>query len=46
VVVIPAGVAEEVIAKAEDVVQTENLVRNEILDGVHPLDAYKRHGRF
>ena len=46
VVVIPAGIAEEVIAKAEDVVKTENLVRDEILDGVHPLEAYRRHGRF
>ena len=46
VVVIPEGIAEEVIAKAEDVVKTENLVRDEILDGVHPLEAYRRHGRF
>ncbi len=46
VLVIPAGVAEEVITKAEDVVKTENLVRNDILDGIHPLEAYKRHGRF
>ena len=46
VVAIPAGVAGEVITKAEDVVKTENLIRNDILDGIRPLEAYKRHGRF
>jgi len=46
VVVVPAAVAGEVIAKAEEVVRTENQVRKAILEGVHPLDAYRRHGRF
>ena len=46
VLAIPARVAEEVITRAEEVVKTENLVRHDILDGVHPLEAYKRHGRF
>jgi hypothetical protein len=25
---------------------TENLVRKAILNGVHPLDAYRQYGRF
>ena len=46
VLAIPARAAEEVIARAEIVVQTENQVRNDILAGIHPLEAYRRHGRF
>ena len=46
VLAIPARAAEEVIARAEVVVQTENQVRNDILAGIHPLEAYRRHGRF
>lgn len=46
VVVIPQAVAEEVIAKAEEVVHTESLVRKAILEGVHPLEAYEKYGRF
>lgn len=46
VLVIPQGVAEQVITKAEEVVHTENLVRKAILEGVLPLDAYNRFGRF
>jgi regulator of RNase E activity RraA len=46
VLIIPRRVAEEVITKAEEVVHTENLVRKAILEGVLPLDAYNRYGRF
>jgi 4-hydroxy-4-methyl-2-oxoglutarate aldolase len=46
VLVIPRNIADEVISKAEQVVQTENLVRRAILEGVHPVDAYRRFGRF
>lgn len=46
VLIIPQRVAEEVITKAEEVVHTENLVRKAILEGVLPLDAYNRYGRF
>jgi len=46
VLIIPQAVAGEVIAKAEEVVRTENLVRKAILEGVHPLDAFNRYGRF
>jgi len=46
VVVIPQGVAEDVITRAEELIQTENLVRKAILEGVHPVEAYERYGRF
>ena len=46
VLVIPSGIAEEVITRAEAVVDTENLVRKAILEGVHPLDAFETYGRF
>ncbi|HMD86082.1 MAG TPA: RraA family protein [Terriglobia bacterium] len=46
VIVIPQTIAEEVVTKAEEVVHTENLVRAAILQGVLPLEAYQRFGRF
>ena len=46
VIIIPQQIAEAVIAKAEEVVSTENLVRKAIVHGVLPLDAYNRYGRF
>jgi len=46
VVIIPQKIAGDVIAKAEEVVRTENQVRAAILDGVLPLEAYYRFGRF
>jgi regulator of RNase E activity RraA len=46
VVVVPQGVAEEVIDRAEAVVATENLVRKDILRGVRPIEAFEKHGRF
>ena len=46
VLTIPREIAEEVITKAEEVVHTENLVRKAILEGMLPLDAYNKFGRF
>jgi regulator of RNase E activity RraA len=46
VVVVPQGIADEVISRAETCVQTENLVRKAILQGAHPVEAYRRFGRF
>ncbi len=46
VVVIPKDVAEDVVAKAEEVIRTEDLVRKAILDGTHPVEAFRRFGRF
>lgn len=46
VTVIPREITLDVLAKAEEVVNTENLVRKAILEGVHPVDAYRKFGRF
>jgi regulator of RNase E activity RraA len=46
VAVIPKEVAEEVIARAEACVATESDVRKAILNGVHPVQAYREYGRF
>lgn len=46
VVVVPREITLEVLEKSEEVVNTENLVRKAILDGVHPVDAYRKYGRF
>lgn len=46
VVVIPKAVAEEAIAKTEDVVRTENKVRTAILEGMDPQQAYLKFGKF
>ena len=46
VVLIPQSVAEEVISKAEEVIHTEDAVRKAILEGVHPVEAYEKFGRF
>jgi 4-hydroxy-4-methyl-2-oxoglutarate aldolase len=46
VLVIPVEIAEEVLVKAEEVVSTENHVRKAVIEGTHPVDAYKKYGRF
>jgi regulator of RNase E activity RraA len=46
VVAIPRAVAEEAIAKTEDVVSTENKVRTAILGGMDPQQAYLKFGKF
>ena len=46
VLIIPQLVAEEVIGKAEEVIRTENLVRKAILEGMHPVQAFEKFGRF
>jgi regulator of RNase E activity RraA len=46
VLIVPQEIAEEAITKAEEVVHKENLVRKAILEGVLPLDAYNKYGRF
>lgn len=45
-VIIPAGIAEEVITRVEVIMQTENLVRKAILEGVSPKAAYLEYGLF
>ena len=46
VLVIPQSIVAEVVTQAEAVVQTENLVRKSILEGTHPVDAFRQFGRF
>jgi 4-hydroxy-4-methyl-2-oxoglutarate aldolase len=46
VVVIPQEIMPQVLQKSEEVVGTENLVRKAVLQGVHPVDAYRKYGRF
>jgi regulator of RNase E activity RraA len=46
IVVIPAALRDEAIARAEEVVSTENKIRKAVRDGVTPLDAYDRYGIF
>lgn len=46
VLIIPKEIMIEVLQRSEAVMSTENLVRRDILSGVHPVDAYRKHGRF
>lgn len=46
VIVIPRPIVREVLERSEEVVNTENHVRKAILNGVHPVDAYRKYGRF
>jgi len=46
VLAIPREITLQVLEKSEEVVSTENLVRKAILQGVHPVDAYRKYGRF
>jgi regulator of RNase E activity RraA len=46
VVIIPADMAEQAVAMAEKMMQTENLVRKAILDGMDPKQAYLKYGKF
>ena len=46
VVVVPAAVAEEVLAAAEAKVGTESKIRDAVRVGMSPLEAYERYGTF
>ncbi|MFO7571563.1 MAG: RraA family protein [Gaiellaceae bacterium] len=46
VVVVPHGVAEDVLAEAEQKAATESEIRAAVRDGVPPLEAYERYGTF
>jgi regulator of RNase E activity RraA len=45
-VVVPAGLADEVLARARAVVGTENEVRRAVRAGLPPLEAFERFGKF
>jgi regulator of RNase E activity RraA len=46
VVVVPAAIAESVLAEAEAKAATESEIRTAVRDGLPPLDAYERFGTF
>lgn len=46
VLVVPLHIAEETLLQAEKLMATENHVRNDVLNGVHPLESYYKHGWF
>ena len=46
VVVIPAGMMEDVVTRREKVMRKENAVRTAILEGVDPQEGYRRYGKF
>lgn len=46
VVVVPAAVAEDVLAEAERKTATESAIRRAVREGATPLEAYERYGTF
>ena len=46
VVIIPGRIAADVVARTEQVLQTENKVRTAILGGMDPQEAYLKFGKF
>jgi len=46
IVIIPGQIAEEVVRQTEEVLRTESLVRKAILQGVDPVEAYLKYGKF
>ena len=45
-VVIPASAASDVANRVDEVMNTENELRNMILDGMDPQEAYLKYRRF
>ena len=46
IVIIPRAVAEEVVAKTEEVVATESDMRRALIAGMDPVAAYNKYGKF
>lgn len=46
IVIIPENRAEAIMSEVEKVMNTENLVRKAILEGMSPRDAYRKYGKF
>ena len=46
VVIIPRALAEEVVARTEEVVATESDMRRALVAGMDPVEAYNRYGKF
>jgi 4-hydroxy-4-methyl-2-oxoglutarate aldolase len=46
IVIVPAGIVEEVVTRTEEVVATESDMRRALIGGMDPVDAYNRYGKF
>ena len=46
VVIVPQSVVEEVVTKTEEVVATESEMREALIGGMDPVEAYNRYGKF
>ena len=46
VVIVPRAIAEEVVTKTEEVVATESDMRRALIDGMDPVAAYNKYGKF
>ena len=46
VVIVPRALADEVVAKTEEVVATESDMRRALVGGMDPVEAYNRYGKF
>ena len=46
VVVIPEGIAEEVVTRTEEIINTESALRRDILQGMDPQQAYRKYRLF
>jgi regulator of RNase E activity RraA len=46
VVIIPAEIVEQVVAKTEEVVATESDMRRALVSGMDPVEAYLQFGKF
>lgn len=46
VVVVPRAVAAEAVRRSEEVIGTESAMRRALLDGMDPVEAYLKYGKF
>src|ERR1022692_3253146 len=46
VTIIPGQAAEEAIGRAEEAIRVENHIRAAVAEGMHPVTAYEKYGRF
>ncbi|HET7033208.1 MAG TPA: RraA family protein, partial [Casimicrobiaceae bacterium] len=46
VVIVPRSIADEVVAKTEEVVATESDMRRALIGGMDPVAAYNKYGKF
>ena len=46
VATVPRGMAEKTLRQCEELVKTENKVRDAVRQGIPPLEAYDQFGKF